>query len=111
MSRQRIPATNPDNPDISAKALGLEPLSLDATDAEIRMHTKQLLIGMLNDGSITSQYFAQFKDVFGLANQSDRLEVHITNYADVITDCPSCGLNVYAPANVRNGIDSADSPD
>ena len=75
----------------------LNTLSLDSTDEELRLGARAFLIGKLKDNAITASEFAQFKDVFGLASQSDELRIITTDYSNAIIDCPHCSGNVHQP--------------
>ena len=63
-------------------------LSDDASDSEVRVRARAVLLDKLNDGSITAAEFAQFKDVFGLASAESDLNITVTSYADLCPDCP-----------------------
>ena len=63
-------------------------LTIDASEADIRTRAKGLLISMINKGKMTAQFFAQFKDVFGLANASDNLDITTVDFKSMCGDCP-----------------------
>ena len=86
----------------------LDSLTLESTDSEVRLGARALLIGKLRSREISATEFGQFKDVFGLANASDLLTIDVTDYKDVVTDCPACGAHVYSPLHTEPVADSAD---
>lgn len=86
--------------DQAKRSKGLEALnslSVDSTEAELRACTKLVLIEKLRDQSITAAEFAQFKDVFNLASDVDQLSIETVSFADVVSECPRCGADVYRP--------------
>lgn len=81
----------------------LDALDIHSTDTELRTAARALLISKLQSKDISASEFAQFKDVFGLANASDDLNIELVMYTDLITECPSCGEPVHRP--VIDGVD------
>jgi len=77
-----------DNQCESAGAESRPPLSDDATDSEVRVRARAVLLDKLNDGSITAAEFAQFKDVFGLASAESDLNIRVVSYSELCADCP-----------------------
>ncbi len=65
-------------------------LSLDCTDAELRLGARAVLIGKLNSGEISAAEFGQFKDIFGLTSQKDHIEVVAASFAGC-SGCPKAG--------------------
>ena len=78
------------------KEVGLNQLTIDSTDSELRAGVRALLINKVNDNSLTASEIGQFKDVFGLANEKDDLLIEAVDYSGACTCaeahvCPSKG--------------------
>ena len=77
---------------------GLNQLTADSTDDELRVGVRNLLIAKVNDNSLTASEIGQFKDVFGLADASSDLLIETVDYANACTCdvphvCPLIGGN------------------
>lgn len=66
----------------------LDSLGLHSTDAEIRTGARALLISKLQSKEISAAEFAQFKDVFGLANDANDLDIQTVEFKSMCDECP-----------------------
>ena len=78
------------------KRKGLNQLTADSSDDELRAGVRLLLIAKVNDNSLTASEIGQFKDVFGLADASSDLVIETVDYANACTCdvphvCPEIG--------------------
>ena len=71
----------------------------DIDDTTIRSRAREVLWSKLDDGTIQAAEFAQFKDVFGLANAESDLSIVVQSYEGMCTDCQRMNPPELVPAD------------
>jgi hypothetical protein len=97
-----------DNATKEEKEKGSNPPTINVstlTDAELRMHVKQLLMNRLSAGTLSASDIGQLKDIFGLASKTEELTIQVVDYSNAMLDCPHCNTNLCKPVELSPPCD------